>query len=150
MRYLLAFLSVFSVSIICADAVFAQAPAKPPSKRQQLQQDKDDCARQGIEAYRVHRSADCMNKKEMAPKEAARQKKAADGAKRKEERAERKQERTGRFEAAIKASEEAQKQRIVQENAARARRDECKKQAKEQNLHLVKRLNFIKSCMEKK
>ena len=75
-------------------------------------------------------------------KEAARQKKAEDAARRR-------QERTERFEAAEKTIREANQQRIAQENAARAKRDNCKKQAKEQNLHLLKRLNFIRSCMEK-
>src|SRR5262249_9732522 len=102
----------------------------------------DDCAKQGIDPHRVDLFADCMNKKEMARKEAASQKKA-------EDRAKRKQERTERFEAAVKGTEEAKKQRVTQEDAARAKRDDCKKQAKEQNLHFMKRLNFIKSCVEK-
>jgi hypothetical protein len=70
--------------------------------------------------------------------------------KRAEEAAKRRQQRTERFEAASQAHRQANEQRIVQEKAARAKRDDCKKQAKEQNLHLMKRLNFIKSCMEKK
>ena len=142
MRYLLAFLSVFSVSVMCADAVSAQTTSAPPSKRQQLRQDSDDCAKQGIDPHRVDLFADCMNKKEVARKEAARQKKAAEAALRK-------QQRTDRFEAAVAANRDANLQRIAQENAARAKRDNCKKQAKEQKLHLMKRLNFIKTCMEK-
>jgi|SRR5690349_8093503 hypothetical protein len=142
MRYVLAFLSVLSVSVICADAASAQTASTPPSKRQQLRQDSDDCAKQGIDPHRVDLFADCMNKKEIARKEAARQKKAA-------EAAQRKQQRTERFEAAVAANRDANLQRIAQENAARAKRDDCKKQAKEQKLHLLKRLNFIKSCMEK-
>jgi hypothetical protein len=83
-----------------------------------------------------------MNKKEVARKEAARLKKAEESAKRREQR-------TERFDAAVRANREANQQRIAQENAARAKRDDCKKQAKEQKLHLLKRLNFIKGCMEK-
>jgi hypothetical protein len=143
MRYLLAFLSVFSLFVACADAALAQDKAKPPSNRQLLRQDSDECAKQGIDPHRVDLFADCMNKKQAARKEAARQKKA-------EEAAKRKQQRTERFEAAVQANREVNEQRIAQEKAARAKRDDCKKQAKEQNLHLMKRLNFIKSCMEKK
>jgi hypothetical protein len=66
-----------------------------------------------------------------------------------EETAQRKQQRTERFDAAVAANRDANLQRVAQENAARAKRDDCKKQAKEQKLHLMKRLNFIKSCMEK-
>ena len=142
MRYLLAFLSVLSVSVICADAASAQTTSTPPSKRQQLRQDSDDCAKQGIDPHRVDLFADCMHKKEIARKEAARRKKA-------EEAAQRKRQRTERFEAAVASNRDANLQRIAQENAARAKRDDCKKQAKEQKLHLMKRLNFIKTCMEK-
>src|SRR5262245_50739792 len=119
MRYLLTFLSVFSLFVVCADATSAQTAPTPPSKRQQLRQDSDDCAKQGIDPHRVDLFADCMNKKEMARKEAASQKKA-------EDRAKRKQERTERFEAAVKGTEEAKKQRVTQEDAARAKRDDCK------------------------
>jgi len=143
MRYLFAFLSVFSVSVVFADIASAQTPSKPPSNRQLLRQDSDDCAKQGIDPHRVDLFADCMNKKQAARKEATRQKKA-------EEAAKRRQQRTERFESAEQANREANQQRIAQENAARAKRDDCKKQAKEQNLHLMKRLSFIKSCMEKK
>ena len=143
MRYLLAFLSVISLSLACADIASAQTPSKAPSNRQILRQDSDECAKQGIDPHRVDLFADCMSKKQAARKEAARQKKA-------EEAAKRRQQRTERFEAASQANREANEQRIAQEKAARAKRDDCKKQAKEQNLHLVKRLNFIKSCMEKK
>ena len=97
----------------------------------------------GPRETRVDLFADCMNKKQAARKEAARQKKA-------EEVAKRRQQRTERFETASQAHREANEQRIAQENAARTKRDDCKKQAKEQNLHLMKRLNFIKGCMEKK
>jgi hypothetical protein len=142
MRYLLVFLSVFSLFVACADVASAQDTAKPPSKRQQLRQDNDDCAKQGIDPHRVDLFADCMNKKEMARKEAARQKKA-------EEAAKRRQHRTERFEAAVEANRKANEQRIAQEKAARAKRDDCKRQAKEQNLHFMKRLSFIKSCTEK-
>jgi hypothetical protein len=142
MRYLLAFLSIFSLSIACADAALAQTTAKPPSNRQILRQDSDECAKEVADPHRVDLFSACMTKKQMARKEAAKQKKA-------EERAQRKQQSTERFEAAIKSNQEANQQRIAQENAARAKRDACKKQAKEQNLHLMKRLNFIKSCMEK-
>jgi hypothetical protein len=142
MRYLLAFLSVFSLFVVCAETTFAQTTSAPSSKRQQLRQDSDDCAKQGIDPHRVDLFADCMNKKGAARKEAARQKKAEDAARRR-------QERTERFEAAEKTIREANQQRIAQENAARAKRDNCKKQAKEQNLHLMKRLNFIRTCMEK-
>jgi hypothetical protein len=143
MRYLLAFLSVCSLFVACADAALAQDIAKPPSNRQLLRQDSDECAKQGIDPHRVDLFADCMNKKQAARKEAARQKKAEEAAKRREQR-------TERFDAAVKANQEANQQRVAQESAARAKRDDCKKQAKEQNLHLIKRLNFIKSCMEKK
>jgi hypothetical protein len=142
MRYLLALLCILSLSVACADAASAQTTSTPPSKRQQLRQDSDDCAKQGIDPHRVDLFADCMNKKEMARKEAAKQKKA-------EEAAKRRQQRTERFDAAVQANRAANQQRIAQENAARAKRDACKKQAKEQRLHLMKRLNFIKSCMEK-
>lgn len=144
MRYLVAVLSLaFSLSVVSGGAVLAQTPSKPPSSREQLRIDSDDCVKQGIDRHRVDLFADCMNKKEAARKEAARQKKA-------EEAAKRRQQRTERFEAAVAANRDANLQRIAQENAARARRDDCKKQAKEQKLHLMKRLNFIKSCMEKK
>jgi len=142
MRYLLAFLSVFSLSVICADATLAQETAKPLKNRQILRQDSDECAKEVSDPHRVDLFSACMTKKQMARKEEAKQKKA-------EERAKRKQERTERFEGAMKSTQEANQQRIAQENAARAKRDDCKKQAKEQNLHLMKRLNFIKSCMEK-
>ena len=143
MRYLFAFLSVFSVSVICADAALAQETAKPLKNRQILRQDSDECAKEVADPHRVDLFSACMTKKQMARKEAANQKKA-------EERAKRKQERSERFDAAMKANQETNQQRIAQENAARAKRDDCKKQAKEQNLHLMKRLNFIKGCMEKK
>ena len=143
MRHLLAFLSVFSLCAVYADIASAQTTSKPPSNREVLRQDSDECAKQGIDPHRVDLFADCMNKKQAARKEAARQKKA-------EEAAKRRQERTERFEDAAKANREVNEQRIAQEKAARAKRDDCKKQAKEQNLHLIKRLNFIKNCMEKK
>jgi hypothetical protein len=142
MRHLLAFLSIFSLSVICADTALAQEKSKPPNNRQILRQDSDECAKEVADRHRVDLFSACMTKKQMAGKEAANQKKA-------EERAKRKQERTERFEATMKASDETNKQRIAQENAVLAKRDDCKKQAKEQNLHLMKRLNFIKSCMEK-
>jgi hypothetical protein len=142
MRYLLAFLSVFSLSVICADSALAQDTAKPLKNRQMLRQDSDECAKEVSDPHRVDLFSACMTKKQMARKEEAKQKKA-------EERAKRKQERTERFEGAMKSTQEANQQRIAQENAARAKRDDCKKQAKEQNLHLMKRLNFIKSCVEK-
>jgi hypothetical protein len=142
MRYLLAFLSVFSLSVICADSALAQDTAKPLKSRQILRQDSDECAKEVSDPHRVDLFSACMTKKQMARKEEAKQKKA-------EERAKRKQERTERFEGAMKSTQEANQQRIAQENAARAKRDDCKKQAKEQNLHLMKRLNFIKSCVEK-
>jgi hypothetical protein len=142
MRYLLAFLSVFSLSVICADAAVAQEAAKPLKNRQILRQDSDECAKEVSDPHRVDLFSACMTKKQMARKEEAKQKKA-------EERAKRKHERSERFEAAVKGAEEAKKQRVAQENAARDKREDCKKQAKEQNLHLLKRLNFIKSCMDK-
>ena len=142
MRYLLALLSVVSLSAVCAGTAWSQTPSKPPSNREQLRIDSDQCAKEGIDRHRVDLFADCMNKKQAARKEAARQKKA-------EEAAERRQERTERFEAAVAANRDANLQRIADEKAARARHDDCKKQAKEQKLHLMKRLNFIKSCMEK-
>ena len=141
MRYLLAFLSVFSLFVVCADVASAQTASKPLSNREQLRIDSDDCARQ-VDRQRIDLFADCMNKKEVARKEAARLKKA-------EETAKRREQRTERFDAAVRANREANQQRIAQENAARAKRDDCKKQAKEQKLHLLKRLNFIKGCMEK-
>jgi len=141
MRYLLAFLSVFSLFVVCADVASAQTASKPLSNREQLRIDSDDCARQ-VDRQRIDLFADCMNKKEVARKEAARLKKAEESAKRREQR-------TERFDAAVRANREANQQRIAQENAARAKRDDCKKQAKEQKLHLLKRLNFIKGCMEK-
>ena len=143
MRSVLAFLvTVLSLSVFSAGAVLAQtAPAKPPSNREQLRIDSDECAKQ-VDRQRVDLFADCMNKKQAARKEAAKQKKA-------EEAAQRRQQRTEQFEAAVAANRDANLQRIAQENAARAKRDDCKKQAKEQKLHLMKRLNFIKSCMEK-
>jgi hypothetical protein len=143
MRYLLAFLPVISLSIACADFASAQAPSKPPSNRQILRQDSDECAKEVADPHRVDLFSACMTKKQMARKEAVSQKKA-------EERAKRRQERSERFDAAMKTNQETNQQRIAQENAARAKRDDCKKQAKEQNLHLMKRLNFIKGCMEKK
>src|SRR5262245_36092406 len=135
MRHLLAFLSVISLSVACADIASAQTTSKPPSNRQILRQDSDECAKQGIDPHRVDLFADCMNKKQAARKEAARQKKA-------QAAAQRKQQRTERFDAAVASNREANLQRIAQENAARAKRDDCKKQAKEQKLHLMKRLNF--------
>src|SRR5215467_6499387 len=123
MRYLLAFLSVFSLSVICADAALAQEAAKPLKNRQILRQDSDECAKEVSDPHRVDLFSACMTKKQMARKEAARQKKA-------EESAKRRQDRTERFDAAVKAHEEGQRQRIAQENAARAKRDDCKKQAK--------------------
>jgi hypothetical protein len=143
MRYLLALLATFSLLVVCVDIASAQTPSKPASNRQILRQDSDECAKQGIDPHRVDLFAECMNKKQAARKEAARQKKA-------EEAAKRRQQRTERFEAASQANREANEQRIAQEKAARAKRDDCKKQAKEQNLHLMKRLNFIKGCMETK
>jgi hypothetical protein len=141
MRHLLAFLSVFSLFVVCADVASAQTASSPLSNREQLRIDSDDCARQ-VDRQRIDLFADCMNKKEVARKEAARLKKAEESAKRREQR-------TERFDAAVRANREANQQRIAQENAARAKRDDCKKQAKEQKLHLLKRLNFIKGCMEK-
>ena len=142
MRHLPALLTILALSVFSAGMVLAQTAAKPPSSREQLRIDSDDCAKQGIDPHRVDLFADCMNKKEIARKEAARQKKA-------EEAAQRRQQRTERFEAAVAANRDANLQRIAQENAARAKRDDCKKQAKEQKLHLMTRLNFIKTCMEK-
>jgi hypothetical protein len=142
MRSVLVFLvAVLSLSVFSAGAVLAQTATKPPSNREQLRIDSDDCAKQ-VDRQRIDLFADCMNKKEIARKEAARQKKA-------EEAARRKQQRTERFEAAVASNRDANLQRIAQENAARAKRDDCKKQAKEQKLHLMTRLNFIKTCMEK-
>jgi len=143
MRYLFAFLSIFSLSVICADATLAQETAKPLKNRQILRQDSDECAKEVSDAHRVDLFSACMTKKQMDRKEAAKQKKT-------EERAMRKQERTERFEGAMKSAQDTNQQRVAQENAARAKRDDCKKQAKEQNLHLMKRLNFIKNCVEKK
>jgi len=143
MRFVLAFLfTVLSLSVFSAGAMRAQtAPATPPSTRELLRQDSDECAKQ-VDRQRVDLFADCMNKKQVARKEAAKQKKA-------EESAKRRQQRTEKFEAAVAANRDVNLQRVAQENAARAKRDDCKKQAKEQKLHLMKRLNFIKSCMEK-
>lgn len=140
MRYLLAFLSVLSSLIVCVDIASAQT-AKSPGKRELLRQDSEECARQ-VDRRQVDLFAQCMSKKETDRKAAEKQKKA-------EEAAKRQRQRTERFEAAVQANQQANRQRIAQENAARARRDDCKKQAKQQKLHLMKRLNFIKSCMEK-
>src|SRR5262245_64865675 len=107
MRYLLAFLSVFSLSVICADSALAQDTAKPLKNRQILRQDSDECAKEVSDPHRVDLFSACMTKKQMARKEAASQKKA-------EERAKRKQERTERFDAAVKTNQEANQQRIAQ------------------------------------
>jgi hypothetical protein len=141
MRYLLAFLSMLSLSVVCADVGSAQLSSNPPSRRELLRQDSEECARQ-VDRKQVDVFAQCMNKKETDRKVAERQRKA-------EEAAKRRQQRTERFDAAAQANREANQQRMAKENAARAKRDDCKKQAKEQKLHLMKRLNFIKSCMEK-
>ena len=141
MRHLPALLTILSLSVFSAGAVLAQTAAKPPSNREQLRIDSDECAKQ-VDRHRVDLFADCMNKKQAARKEAAKRKKA-------EEAAQRRQQRTERFDSAVQANRDANLQRIAQENAARAKRDDCKKQAKEQKLHLMKRLNFIKSCMER-
>ena len=141
MRYLLAFLSIFSLCVVCADITSAQTSSKSPGKDELLRQDSEECARQ-VDRKQVDRFAECMNKKETDRKIAEKQKKA-------EEAAKRRQQRTERFEAAIESNREANQRRVSLENAARARRADCKKQAKEQKLHLVKRLNFIKACMEK-
>lgn len=130
-----------SLGVFSADSVLAQATSKPPNKRELLRQDSEECARQ-VDRKQVDRFAECMNKKETDRKAAEKQKKA-------EEAAKRRQQRTERFDAAIESNREANQQRIAQENAARAKRADCKKQAKEQKLHLIKRLNFIKSCMKK-
>src|SRR5215510_7251266 len=75
MRYLLAFLSIFSLSVICADAALAQETAKPLKNRQILRQDSDECAKEVSDPHRVDLFSACMTKKQMARKEEAKQKK---------------------------------------------------------------------------
>src|SRR6185312_7022150 len=74
MRHLPALLTILSLSVFSAGAVLAQTAAKPPSNREQLRIDSDECAKQ-VDRHRVDLFADCMNKKQAARKEAAKRKK---------------------------------------------------------------------------
>lgn len=140
MRYPFAFLATaFVLLAFAGDAVLAQTASVTPSKRVQLQQDNDECAKQ-VDRKRVDLFAECMNKKQDERKAAARQKKA-------EEKAARKQHSIERFNTAMQAHREANLKKLEHEKAERAKMADCKKQAKEQKLHLVKRMRFIETCM---
>lgn len=71
MRQFPAFLSVFSLFVVCADAALAQTAAKPPSNRQIFRLDSNECA-----SHRFDLFADCMNRKQAERKEAARARRA--------------------------------------------------------------------------
>jgi hypothetical protein len=131
----------FALFAFTAGGVQAQTSSPTVSKRQQFRQDSDACAKEGIDRHRVDLFADCMSKKDAGRKAAEKQRRA-------EEAAKRKAQRTERFEAAMQANRETNLLRIEQEKAARARREDCKKQAKEQKLHFMKRLRFIENCVK--
>jgi hypothetical protein len=131
----------FALFAFGAGAALAQTSSPTPSKRQQFRLDSDACAKEGVDRHRVDLFADCMSKKDAERKAAEKQRRA-------EEAAKHKAERTERFDAAMQANRETNLQRIEQEKAARARREDCKKQAKEQKLHFMKRLRFIENCVK--
>ncbi|HZP68985.1 MAG TPA: hypothetical protein VFB29_03495 [Pseudolabrys sp.] len=134
----------FSLSLLAAALILAfaspAAPAqtsKPPSKRELLRQDSEECAKQVPRLY-VEPFAECVFKRQAARKAAAKQEKAA-------RRAQQKQER----EAARQARREHTRQRIEQVKIERAKRAECSKQARAQKLPLGQRPAFIANCMGK-
>ncbi|HMA57643.1 MAG TPA: hypothetical protein VKP52_13140 [Pseudolabrys sp.] len=114
MRYPFAFLATaFVLLAFAGDAVLAQTASVTPSKRVQLQQDNDECAKQ-VDRKRVDLFAECMNKKQDERKAAARQKKA-------EEKAARKQHSIERFNTAMQAHREANLKKLEHEKAERAK-----------------------------
>ena len=119
-----------------SEAVIAQT-SRPPSKRELLRQDGEECAKQ-VPRHYVEPFADCVFKRQAARKAAAKQEKAARRAKQKQER-----------EAARQALRERNQQRLAQVRADRIKRAECSRQARAQKLPLGQRPAFIDSCMRR-
>lgn len=138
MRYFLWLFVVSCAAILCAsDMVLAQTSSRPPTKRELMRQDSEECAKQVPRLY-VEPFADCVFKRQAARKAAAKQERTA-------RRAQRKQE----ADAARQARREQNRKQIEQIKADRVKRAECSKQARAQKLPLGQRPNFIASCMSK-
>ena len=131
------FAATLGLWLCAADIVMAQTSSRPPSKRELMRQDSDECAKQVPRLY-VEPFADCIFKRQAARKAAAKQEKAA-------RRAQRKQE----ADAARQARREQTRKQIEQVKADRVKRAACSKQARAQKLPLGQRPNFIASCMGK-
>jgi len=131
------FAAALGLALCAGDAVMAQTSSKPPSKRELMRQDSEECAKQVPRLY-VEPFADCVFKRQAARKAAEKQAKAA-------RRAQRKQE----ADAARQARREQSRKQIEQVKADRVKRAECSKQARAQKLPLGQRPNFIQSCMGK-
>ena len=131
------FAATLGLCLYAADIVMAQTSSRPPSKRELMRQDSEECAKQVPRLY-VEPFADCIFKRQAARKAAAKQEKAA-------RRAQRKQE----ADAARQARREQTRKQIEQIKADRVKRAACSKQARAQKLPLGQRPNFIASCMGK-
>lgn len=131
------FAAALGLALCASDAVMAQASSKPPSKRELMRQDKEECAKQ-TPRLDVGPFSDCVFKRQAARKAAAKQERAA-------RRAQQKQE----ADAARQAHREQSRKQIEQVKADRVKRAECSKQARAQKLPLGQRPNFIASCMSK-
>ncbi|HET8972778.1 MAG TPA: hypothetical protein VFN63_05775 [Pseudolabrys sp.] len=129
------FAAALGLALCAGDAVMAQTSSKPPSKRELMRQDSEECAKQ---VPRLEPFADCVFKRQAARKAAAKQERAA-------RRVQRKQE----ADAARQARREQTRKQIEQIKADRVKRAECSKQARAQKLPLGQRPNFIAICMGK-
>jgi hypothetical protein len=138
MRYAFSlFAAALGLALCAGDAVMAQTSSRPPTKRELMRQDSEECAKQVPRLY-VEPFADCVFKRQAARKAAAKQERAA-------RRAQRKQE----ADAARQARREQTRRQIEQIKADRVKRAECSKQARAQKLPLGQRPSFIESCMRK-
>jgi hypothetical protein len=130
------FAAALGFALCAGDAVMAQASSKPPSERELMRQDSEECAKQVPRLVKPF--SDCIFKRQAARKAAAKQERAA-------RRAQRKQE----ADAARQARREQTRKQIEQIKADRVKRAECSKQARAQKLPLGQRPNFIANCMGK-
>ena len=131
------FAAALGLALCAGDMVSAQTSSRPPSKRELMRQDSEECAKQAPRLY-VEPFAECIFKRQAARKAAAKQEKAA-------RRAQRKQE----ADAARQARREQTRKQIEQVKADRVKRAECSKKARAQKVLLGDRPNFITSCMGK-
>ncbi|HEY6024925.1 MAG TPA: hypothetical protein VIV34_12210 [Pseudolabrys sp.] len=144
MRYLASVIAMSVALLVFAGAAVTAQTASPAplSKRALRQQDREECSRQ-VTRYQADKFLECMANRQAARKAGAK-KKAAEELPAKREKA------AQDFKALEKARVDWNKERLALIAQQRAKRADCKAQAKAQNLHYAKRLRFFEQCIAAK